>query len=366
MGTEDSSIAKASNINIEIIGEYPPPRGGISVHIERLCSRLIEKGAQVKVCDMSGVSSEQKPDFVSVSKSRKKWLARFLLSGKGGIVHFHELGWRFRAAVLAVSKLKGRKFVITAHSLRESYKEQGLLDRLFMRYVATNADYLIAVGDKELQGILELGCPSDRVSVIPAFIPQADSNGDLPEWLENYIASKDVIVSANGSSTELYNGVDLYGCDMLIELCRRLRSVLDIGFVYCLSRDYITDAANYKALAARAAELGDSFRFVHEDVDFPQVLRRSQLFIRPTATDGDAISLREAISLHVPSVASDVSARPQGSIIFRSRELDDLEEKALFAIANGDECRARLRELPEQDNFEKVWEVYERLHRNLR
>lgn len=358
--------AKDSNINIEIIGEYPPPRGGISVHIERLCSRLIEKGALVKVCDMSGVSPEQKPGFVSVSKSRKKWLARFLMSGGDGIVHFHELGWRFRAAVLAVSKLKGRRVVITAHSLRESYNEQGLLDRLLMRYVATNADYIIAVGEKELQGLLELGCPRERVSVIPAFIPPADSNGELPEWLENYIASKDVIVSANGSSTELYNGADLYGCDMLIELCRRLRSHMDIGFVYCLSRNYITDAANYEALAERAAELGDSFRFVHEDVDFPQVLRRSQLFIRPTATDGDAISLREAISLRVPSLASDASVRPQGSIIFRSRELDDLEKKALFAIRNGDECRKRLQCLAAQDNFEKLWGVYEKLHRNLR
>src|SRR6185436_20225577 len=41
------------------------------------------------------------------------------------------------------------------------------------------------------------------------------------------------------------------------------------------------------------------------------VIAKSDAFVRPTTVDGDAISVREALALGVPTVASDAAHRPQ-------------------------------------------------------
>jgi glycosyltransferase involved in cell wall biosynthesis len=51
-------------------------------------------------------------------------------------------------------------------------------------------------------------------------------------------------------------------------------------------------------------------------------ISRSTVFVRPTFRDGDSISVREAMSLGVPVVASNVGTRPEGTLLF---EVGDLE-----------------------------------------
>ena len=58
----------------------------------------------------------------------------------------------------------------------------------------------------------------------------------------------------------------------------------------------------------------------------------SRLFVRPTRTDGDANSIREALYLGVPSIASDAAPRPDGVRTFRSGDLDDFEREVRRAL----------------------------------
>jgi glycosyltransferase involved in cell wall biosynthesis len=57
------------------------------------------------------------------------------------------------------------------------------------------------------------------------------------------------------------------------------------------------------------------------------------VFLRPTLEDGDSISVREALSLGVPVVASRVGARPAGAILFQPGCVDDMLAKLELAIA---------------------------------
>jgi glycogen(starch) synthase len=59
----------------------------------------------------------------------------------------------------------------------------------------------------------------------------------------------------------------------------------------------------------------------------------SQVFIRPTFEDGDSISVREALSLGVPVVASRVGMRPDGAILFHPGDVEDLISKIELALA---------------------------------
>src|SRR5205085_5560132 len=57
------------------------------------------------------------------------------------------------------------------------------------------------------------------------------------------------------------------------------------------------------------------------------IIARSDVFVRATFSDGDAISVREAISLGTPVVASDVVSRPAGTLCFKTGEAMDLAAK---------------------------------------
>ena len=54
--------------------------------------------------------------------------------------------------------------------------------------------------------------------------------------------------------------------------------------------------------------------------------------VRATNKDGDAITIRESLYLKVPVVASDIVKRPAGTIVFKSRNLEDLYNKIEYAL----------------------------------
>ena len=75
--------------------------------------------------------------------------------------------------------------------------------------------------------------------------------------------------------------------------------------------------------------------FLAGDVDHElclTLMSRCSVFVRPTFHDGDSISVREAMSLGIPVVASKVGTRPEGTLLFDAGDMDGLIaqiEKAL-------------------------------------
>jgi hypothetical protein len=57
-----------------------------------------------------------------------------------------------------------------------------------------------------------------------------------------------------------------------------------------------------------------------EKLSLSQVLRHARAFVRPTNRSEDPISLRRALQAGVPCIASDAAQRPEGSLLFRSRD----------------------------------------------
>jgi glycosyltransferase involved in cell wall biosynthesis len=81
----------------------------------------------------------------------------------------------------------------------------------------------------------------------------------------------------------------------------------------------------------------------------------SDVFVRPTLEDGDSTSVREALSLGVPVVASRIGARPAGAILFQPGDVEEMVSKVELAMAvkRGDEaplagCMDRLMEIYQQ------------------
>jgi glycosyltransferase involved in cell wall biosynthesis len=145
------------------------------------------------------------------------------------------------------------------------------------------------------------------------------------------------VLSANGK-VNWYQGQDLYGLDLLVDLVARLAEDFPtIGLVICFFDHFERDQSYVDSLVERARELGVERNILFNtarSVLLP-VIDASDLFVRPTATDGDANSIREALYVGTPVVASDCVVRPAGVACFRNRDIDDLEATVRRVLGAG-------------------------------
>jgi glycosyltransferase involved in cell wall biosynthesis len=63
------------------------------------------------------------------------------------------------------------------------------------------------------------------------------------------------------------------------------------------------------------------------------LMARSSAFVRPTFQDGDSISVREALALGVPVVASNVGTRPEGVMLFAAGDVEGLANAVVRVIS---------------------------------
>jgi glycosyltransferase involved in cell wall biosynthesis len=153
---------------------------------------------------------------------------------------------------------------------------------------------------------------------------------------------------------------------MLIELLNQLNNVsINAQLLICVlvaEEQSKEERKYYNSMKSKVDELKLSKKFVFYEVknsEFYPILKKSKLYIRPTNTDGYGISIAEAIHFNVPSIASDVCVRPEGTLMFKSRDIDDLYEKTMDVIDNYDHYKESLNHIKVQDNSERLLRVYE-------
>ena len=352
-----------NNVKVSLIGPYPPPYGGVSIHIQRLKEQLETRHIGCVVYDSSRVA--KKEANVIVVGNILKWSLGQLLLYRGDIIHSHGYSPVLQGILSLVAIIKRKRMVVTLHSFRYDIKNMGLLDR-FAFWIARKAQsYFIAVGPEIKDKIISLGVRAENVEVIPSFIPPPVRERDIaeiPQEVWDFINSHRSVISANASAIRFYNGQDLYGIDMCIDLCANLKQYYPkIGFVFCVPD--IGDYEYFSKMKQRIAEKGieDNFWFQTKSCQLYPIIMKSDVFVRPTNTDGDAVSLREALYFKVPSIASNVVPRPEGTILFENRGIDDFTSKVRDVLDNYKEHKKRLEMITLEDNAEKIINIYQKL-----
>jgi glycosyltransferase involved in cell wall biosynthesis len=316
-----SVVKRRRRANLLIIGPLPAPKGGVSVHIERLREALRRRGVETAILDESRVAKPGVPNLRRISPWR---YARLLLGVRA--VHIHSGNLAVRLAHTVAARLLGRRVIHTLHSFKGG-RLRSALAHLCCRLATRN----VLVNERLRARFDPTG------AVIPAFIPPGAADEetavDIGEWIVRQKAAGRRVVTLNGFQPELYDGVDLYGYDLLIDAFAdaRIRSGF-AGLIVVSSlqigRDY------FESLGARIerAGLGGQVLLLSRPMSFCGVLRASDVLVRPTTSDGDALSIREALWYGRPVVASDAVWRPEGTILFRSRDAGDLAAKLLVAV----------------------------------
>jgi phenylacetate-CoA ligase len=307
------------NKKILLIGPLPPPIGGVSIHIVRL-SKLITDEFMIDYVDES---SQIKPGFFNLRTFRLSSYLRkvrwsdllYIHSGKRQLVIFHIL----------VGRLFGKKVILTVHGYPNPKKNIfTLLDSWFYSL----ADRIVVVNSFILDRVK---LPAEKSIVRNAFVPplMADEP-ELPphllEWLRFRKEKGEIIISANAYQLKLFNSQDLYGLDMCIDAAERLvEEGYPVSFFFNVSSlDKNRELYEQYQERIQKGNFREHFLLLNEVISFVRLITYSDIILRPTNTDGDALTIREALHFGKPIIASDIIPRPEGTVLFKCRDNEDL------------------------------------------
>lgn len=340
---------------IIIYGILPPPFGGVSVHIKRFKKYL--EDSKINFVFLQSNNSYRKHMFRNLFFSQ--------INFQKNIIHLH--GFQTGKSLLFLLFLMlffNKKVIVTVHNDRFLLRYNSLknIKKVITKIFYSNISQIISVNPDSKFGFI----PDNKISTISAFIPPTPDETEinqLPEFFHEIRHKHKFLITANASKISFYNSKDLYGINLSIELMKRLidNGYKDIGFIYVIpdigDYDYFKKMQNL----VKKYNLENNFYFHTEPIAYPAVINTCDLFIRPTNTDGDALSIREAISLQRPVIASDVCKRPEGTIFFKNRSIEDLYIKTTDVINNYEEYKAKIKSIEFEDNAEKILEVYKRV-----
>jgi glycosyltransferase involved in cell wall biosynthesis len=348
---------------IALLGSFPPPYGGVTVHIQRLYEAITKKGFRCHVYDfdISKVSCSEKD--IIVVKNPVFWAFKYLFSKKEDIVHTHNSDWRIRA-MMGILSLTGTKTMVSIHgeSLKNSICGKNFVIRFLVVFSLKRVNYIIAANKEIFDLCISVGIKKEKIAVIVPFIPPQISEDELEitsKTVQSFIDNHSPVITAYAFKIAFYNNQDLYGIDLCIDLCSKLKQVHPtIGFIFYLPD--IGDSDYYDKLNQKIAEykIGNNFLFVTEKNQFLPILVKSTLFVRPTNTDGDSLSIRESLFFGIPVITSDVIQRPDDVILFKNRDLRDLTDKTLTLLKNYDAYKKQITMIQPQNSAERIIEIY--------
>lgn len=349
-----------------LIGPYPPPIGGVSVHIKRYVEYLLRNNiTDFVIFDDSNesktVAINKKSHYIKENKIT--FIIKMLFMSKNQIIHYHSHNWMIRFLLTLIGKIHKTNVIFTFHSFRDDIEKFGLIKKSMARFVIKYGTYFIAVSKNEKNKLIEYGCEVGKISVIPAYInPSVEDkeNNSVPNYVKEFISNHEVAITANASGIRFFNGDDLYGIDMCVKLMKRLKQKYSdsVGLIFLLPQ--IDDKHYFKKINERIKKFNieKNFLFVTDKISMFPIIKMSSIFIRPTNSDGDAISIREAIDYKIPSIASDVVKRPEGTIVFKTREQGDFEDNVINVIDNYNYYREKLRHINSIDYAEELFKLY--------
>lgn len=337
---------------IALIGSYPPPHGGQSVHIENLKRYLDSQGLEVVVFNTG--SNKQNPDS-SVISVRSAWELFNALYKRGPfkLLHVHVTDQRNRGKLVPVAvgaKLTSTPWIATIHSgnsVAIGAQDSGV-PRLAARLLLGAATKLIAVNAAIERHLNKLTQTQTAVTIVPFSL--ADQRAPLPAALDAFLRAHDPVMVCVG----LYEPT--YGFDQAVRLLQAMRKTHpEMGLLLIGEKS----RAQWCETLIRELQL-ESNVYLCGDLEHEACLTaisRTALFLRPTLYDGDSLSVREALALGVPVVATATDFRPEGVVVYSREDEHDLQNKALAALARASAIGSGTAG-NDQRNLQKVYELY--------
>jgi glycosyltransferase involved in cell wall biosynthesis len=267
------------------------------------------------------------PNYIPVRRASGFVFSLIKHSLRGWTIHIHTNGHNAKSWLVALAGGLAGRFgpgsVLTLHSGKlPDYLGAKRKRRWLARVTCRTFKQITCVSAHLRQTVEALGIPGPRISVSPAFggVTEQSNRWVLSPSFEKWFERHHPVFSTTASNRPEY------GVELLVEtMASLLQKHKNAG---CLligigeEAKAIRNLIDQRNLTPCVLMLGD---VPHEEC--LHVISRSAAFVRPTFTDGDSISVREALALGVPVIASDAAARPKGTVLFQTGNSDDLMKK---------------------------------------
>lgn len=285
-----------------IIGKVPPPIGGVAIHVKRLMEWLNYNNVEYT--------------FISLGESKINIFNQII---KSKVIHLHSSNPYLRFVIALACRLFRITLIQTYHGNIGRFKyTKNLFDIASIRL--TKVPILI----NKLS--YEIAIKKNRRSLlIPAFImPLNEENlsNEIKQKILNFKKKYKTIYCTNAfnyskdkNNNEIYGGIDI---------CKIIIKNSGIGLIFS------DPSSHYKiAFLNHFGHDYDNILFISEPHSFIEVIKLSDCFIRATTTDGDSLSVKEALAYGKNVIASNCVDRPEKVILYNTLNFEDMESKIL-------------------------------------
>jgi glycosyltransferase involved in cell wall biosynthesis len=299
-------------VKIALVGNWPPPYGGVSVHVASLARVLARRGVDVRVLDIG--RGDHRAGSVRPARGAPRFAARMAAAAaQGRLVHLHTNGANRKSWLVALAAGRARRpfgprGVLTVHSgLCPAWLRASAGRRALAALACAGYGRVVAVNAEIAGALVDAGVPARRLAVVPPFSPALMATPAPPPGLAAFGAAHAPLFAA-----ALAPG-PVYGADVLLSAFAAVRARLPrAGLVAFgpgtagLAADGLLALGEVRHGAALAA------------------IEAADVFVRPTRADGDAVSVREAVALGRTVVATAVGHRPEGCLLVPSGDVPAL------------------------------------------
>jgi len=295
------------------MGPYPPPWGGVQTNLVAIRRYLLDRGIPCPVVNLTRYRREEKDGIYYPSSALG--VIRLLLSLDYDVIHLHvggDLTLRHAGVMLLCAAIPGKKTLFTFHSGGYPSSEAGkrAQPRSIRGFALRRLDGLIAVNQELVDLFRRFGVPAKRIRmIVPYAVETPPDEVRLPETLDAFYRSHSpLLVTVSGLEPE-------YDLPLQIEAigCLRQRfpeiglAILGGGSQETQIRQLI-DSKPYRDHILLCGDIAHEMTL--------RAIQQANLFLRTTLYDGDSISVREALHLGTPVIATDNGMRPQGVHLF--------------------------------------------------
>jgi glycosyltransferase involved in cell wall biosynthesis len=291
------------------MGPYPPPHGGVETNLVALRKYLLKQGTVCPVINLTRFRREDR-DGIYYPKAALD-VIKLLLTLRYDLIHLHaggDFSPRHVGVLLLCSLLPGKRTVFTFHSggYPNSAAGKRAKPRSFRGFVLRRLDGIIAINEELLDLFRRFGVAPERIRLIsPYAVERPSADTPLPQAVEAFYAAHDpLLVTVSGLEPEYDLPLQLEAVGRLREQFQRLGlAIIGGGSLEHEIRERI-DSLPYREHLLLSGDLP------HETT--LHAIESADLFLRTTWYDGDSISVREALHLGIPVIATDNGMRPPG------------------------------------------------------
>jgi glycosyltransferase involved in cell wall biosynthesis len=312
-------------MHILLLGPYPPPQGGVQRNMLAIRDELRRAGHACTIINItrSGRMNGNEESDVYHPQTPLE-LVRLLFKLKYDLLHIHiggEIPPRVLGLLAVCALFAWGKSVMTLHSGGyPSSKDGQNAGRLSLRgFIFRLFERLICVNRQQVEMFEKFGARKENISLIAPFFNQSpDESVVVPSRLKNFIDSHKPFLLTVGLLQPAYN------LPLQIEVLENVRTKFpDAGLMIVGAGDLEDDLRRIiasKPYAEHVLLAGD----VEHAVTL-HLINGCDVLLRTTEYDGDAVSVREALHLDTPVIATDNGMRPEGVRLIQTSNAADLE-----------------------------------------